>query len=101
MTNSSSNDEEHRVISLHGRGRHGPPTPPPPGAGPGPAPEEQGGDDYRHRMIVNLAALGFVVALIAAGIWLADTMAAMRKAQDCVASGRRNCAPIEQPRDRW
>ena len=51
-------------------------------------------DDYRHRMIVNLAAFLFVVLLVCAGYWLADTMARMRKDQDCVLSGRRSCSPI-------
>lgn len=54
-------------------------------------------DDYRHRMITNVAAFGFVLLLVVAGFWLADTMASMRKNQDCVLSGRRNCAPIEGP----
>ena len=58
-------------------------------------------DDYRHRMIVNLAAFVFVVALIGAGLWLADTMAQIRKNQDCVLSGRRNCSPVEAIRNRW
>lgn len=60
-------------------------------------------DDYRHRMLVNLAAFVFVLLLIAAGYWLADTMARMRKDQDCVLSGRRGCSPInvEIPRNRW
>jgi hypothetical protein len=58
-------------------------------------------DDYRHRMIVNVFAFVFVAALIGAGIWLADTMAAMRKNQDCVLSGRRGCTPVEFSKDRW
>ena len=58
-------------------------------------------DDYRHRMIVNLTAFFVVAVLIGIGIWLADTMAAMRKNQDCVLSGRRNCAPVETSKDRW
>jgi hypothetical protein len=58
-------------------------------------------DDYRHRMLMNVAAFAFIIALIGAGLWLADTMAAMRKNQDCVLSGRRGCAPIEVNRDRW
>lgn len=58
-------------------------------------------DDYRHRMITNAVAFAFVLALIGAGLWLADTMAAMRKSQDCVMQGRRNCAPVEVPRDRF
>jgi len=53
-------------------------------------------DDYRHRMIVNLAGLAAVVLLAFAGVWLADHLAAMRKTQDCVLSGRRNCATLEQ-----
>lgn len=58
-------------------------------------------DDYRHRMIVNAIAFVFVIGLIAAGLWLADTMAAMRKNQDCVLSGRRGCTPVEVTKDRW
>ena len=58
-------------------------------------------DDYRHRMIVNVVAFIFVIGLIAAGLWLADTMAAMRKNQDCVLSGRRGCTPVEVTKDRW
>jgi hypothetical protein len=58
-------------------------------------------DDYRHRMIVNAAAFLFVAALIGAGLWLAQTMAELRRNQDCVISGRRNCAPIEVNKDRF
>jgi hypothetical protein len=58
-------------------------------------------DDYRHRMVVNVVAFFFVIGLIAAGLWLADTMAAMRKNQDCVLSGRRGCTPVEVTKDRW
>lgn len=59
-------------------------------------------DDYRHRMIVNVAAFVFVIALIGAGLWLADTMAKMRRNQDCVLSGRRGCSPVEiAPTDRY
>lgn len=60
-------------------------------------------DDYRHRMIVNLVAFLFVIFLVCVGYWLADTMARLRKDQDCVLSGRRGCTPvgIEIPRNRW
>ena len=47
----------------------------------------EGADDYRHRMLINAAALLFVAALIGAGLWIADTMAQMRKNQDCVLVG--------------
>lgn len=58
-------------------------------------------DDYRHRMWMNVAGFVALALLVGAGLWIADTMAAMRKNQDCVLSGRRNCAPIEAHRDRW
>jgi hypothetical protein len=51
-------------------------------------------DDYRHRMMVNTAAFVFVLALIGAGLWLADSMAQWRRNQDCVLAGHRNCVPI-------
>jgi hypothetical protein len=52
-------------------------------------------DDFRHRTIVNLLAFTVIVMLTAAGVWLADSLAALRKTQDCVLSGRRNCAMID------
>ena len=52
-------------------------------------------DNYRHRMMVNFAALAVTVALACAGIWLAIQIADMRKNQDCYLSGRRNCTPID------
>jgi hypothetical protein len=55
-------------------------------------------DDFRHRMLANLAALAFTVALTAIGIWLAMSIADMRKTQDCVLMGRRDCAHISTPR---
>ena len=55
----------------------------------------RGEDDYRHRMMVNLAALGFTAVLAIAGVWLVMQLADLRKNQDCVLSGRRNCAPID------
>jgi|DewCreStandDraft_4_1066084.scaffolds.fasta_scaffold27140_5 hypothetical protein len=51
-------------------------------------------DDYRHRMIMNLAGLAATIVLIVIGIWLADSMAQLRKDQDCVLTGRRDCAAL-------
>lgn len=51
-------------------------------------------DDYRHRQITNLAALVVCVLLIVGGIWLANKIAELRRDQDCVLAGRRNCAQI-------
>jgi len=54
-------------------------------------------DEFRHRMIVNVIAFGFVAMLVVAALWLADALATMRKDQDCVLSGRRGCSPVETP----
>jgi hypothetical protein len=51
-------------------------------------------DDFRHRMLANLAAFAFTVVLVAIGIWLAMSIADLRKTQDCVLMGRRDCARI-------
>jgi hypothetical protein len=59
--------------------------------------EEDGNIDYRHRMLMNVIAVVIVSVLITAGVWIADTIAAMQKAQDCALQGRQNCAPIEVP----
>jgi hypothetical protein len=61
------------------------------GVGPEP-PEDQG-----NRNVENAVMLGFFAVLVAAGIWLLGTMADLRKAQDCAAQGRRNCAVIDVP----
>ncbi len=55
-------------------------------------------DDYWHRMLVNTAALLFVAGLIGAGLWLAQSLVDLRREQDCVLAGHRNCAPLEMSR---
>ena len=55
-------------------------------------------DDFRHRMLANIAAFAFTLALTAIGIWLAMSIADLRKTQDCVLMGRRDCAHISTPR---
>jgi hypothetical protein len=57
-------------------------------------------ENYRHRMMVNVGAFLFVVLLIGAALWLVDTMAEMRKNQDCVLAGHRGCTPIDLDRTR-
>jgi hypothetical protein len=100
---SSSPSNEPRVVSFR-RGRAGAQKP---ASGPPPVDDlakyerQADGDDYRHRMMVNVGAFLFVVALIGAGLWLADTMADLRRNQDCVLSGRRGCSPVEVTKDRW
>jgi hypothetical protein len=59
-------------------------------------------DDYRHRMFINLVAMGFTGLLIVAGIWLAMSLVTLRKDQDCVLMGLRSCAAVDGPAaERW
>lgn len=51
-------------------------------------------DDFRHRMLANIAAFAFTVALTAIGIWLAMSIADLRRTQDCVLMGRHDCVRI-------
>jgi hypothetical protein len=93
--NRSSSDEEGRVVSF----RRGRPVAHPPVETPvedlAKYQGKESPEDYRDRMITNVAAFVFLVVLVGAGYWLADTMANNRKNEDCAASGRRNCVPIE------
>ena len=59
--------------------------------------EEDRHINYRHRMLMNIIAVVIVSILVGAGVWLADTIADMEKAQDCALQGRQNCAPIAMP----
>jgi hypothetical protein len=59
--------------------------------------EEDANVDYRHRMVMNIIAVVIVTLLVGVGVWIADTIGDMEKAQDCVMQGRQNCAPIEVP----
>ncbi|WP_213770625.1 hypothetical protein [Bradyrhizobium sp. dw_78] len=54
-------------------------------------------DDFRQRMLTNIAGFAFVVALTAIGIWLVMSIADLRRTQDCVLLGRRDCVQITTP----
>jgi len=97
----SSPDSEHRVLKFRHRPAARRPLPPSPIDDL--AKHARGGesDDYRHRMLVNAAAFVFVAALIGAGLWLVNSLAELRRNQDCALSGRRNCAPIEVNKGRF
>ena len=60
-----------------------------------------GPDDYRHRMMVNAVAFLFLACLVGAGLWIAESMAELRHKEDCVLSGRVNCAPITVDKARF
>lgn len=61
-------------------------------------PEDDAGD-YRQRMLANIAAFAFTMALLAIGIWLTMSIAQLRRTQDCVLMGRHDCVQIAVPHD--
>ena len=52
-------------------------------------------DDARDRRITNIFLLTFFALVVGAGIWLVNAMIDQRQVDNCVAQGRRNCAPID------
>jgi len=59
--------------------------------------KEKGHGDSENRALTNVYLLVFFLLLVGIGVWLADALVTARKADDCIASGRRNCTPIEVP----
>ena len=51
----------------------------------------------RERRIGNIVLLGFFIAVVVAGAWLANAMVEHRAIDNCLAQCRRNCAPVEAP----
>jgi hypothetical protein len=54
-------------------------------------------DDWHHRMKMNAVAAVVLGLLIWSGYWLFDTIAEMRKNQDCALIGRSNCTRLNLP----
>lgn len=63
--------------------------------------EQPGPDKYvetaRDRWIANAVLLFLLVLIVGGGIWLANAMYDQRVLDDCVAQGRRDCAPMDVP----
>ena len=51
----------------------------------------------RDRRATNIFLLVMFVVIAGGGIWLAKAMVDARRADECIATGRRNCNPIEVP----
>jgi hypothetical protein len=51
----------------------------------------------RDRRATNIFLLVMFALVAGGGIWLARAMVDARKADECIATGRRNCTPIEVP----
>jgi hypothetical protein len=51
----------------------------------------------RERRNANLILLAIFVAIVGGGLWLGNALLDARRADECMASGRRNCAPVAAP----
>jgi len=49
------------------------------------------------RRLINILIVGFILFVLGAGLWLGDALLASRQMDECMSSGRRNCAPITVP----
>jgi hypothetical protein len=58
-------------------------------------PDRDPGEAGRRRA---LAAILFLIVLIAGGVWLADALQRESAREDCLASGRRDCAALRSDR---
>jgi hypothetical protein len=54
-------------------------------------------DEERDRRAANIFLLVAAVLLVGIGVWLANALVDARRADECMSSGRRNCAPIDAP----
>jgi hypothetical protein len=68
---------------------------PAPTTGPAPPPTKRRKKNDRAFLVML-----FILALAAASWFLANKFVAMSKIQDCVMSGRKNCAQVDDPNPR-
>jgi hypothetical protein len=54
-------------------------------------------DEARDRRAANIFLAIAGVVIVGIGIWLGNALVAARKADECMATGRRNCNPVEVP----
>jgi hypothetical protein len=47
------------------------------------------------RRLANIVLVIVLLVLVGGGIWLVNAMFEQRMIDDCLAQGRRNCAPID------
>jgi hypothetical protein len=61
---------------------------------------EDGEDGADQRRSAALIGLIIILALAIAGVWLVRELREKSRLEDCLMSGRTNCAPIEVPSSR-
>ncbi len=98
-------DDDHRVLkfqrpapeppSAHSTATRGNDTPSDPVLRDAPMRDpRRASDNYRQRIIANLAAAAFAIILAAIGVWLATSLTHMRQTQDCAMMGLRDCSRV-------
>jgi hypothetical protein len=58
---------------------------------------QNGDDETDQRRSAALIGLIIILALAIAGVWLVRELREKSQLEDCLMSGRTNCAPIEAP----
>jgi flagellar biogenesis protein FliO len=61
---------------------------------------QNGDDEADQRRSAALIGLIIILALAIAGVWLVRELRQKSALEDCLMSGRTNCAPIETPSHR-
>lgn len=61
-------------------------------------PSQEDKDAQTRRDTVNLLAVIICLVILILGFWLVNRLWEMKKLQDCIFAGRRDCAPIETTR---
>ena len=51
----------------------------------------------RERRNANLILFAIFVVIVGGGLWLGNALLDARRADECMASGRRNCTPVAAP----
>ena len=62
------------------------------------AKKPESADEQEGRVTSSLAGLAFVLALVIVGLLLVRVLKKQSELEDCLMSGRTNCAPIETTR---
>jgi hypothetical protein len=60
-------------------------------------PSQDGDDEADQRRSAALIGLIIILVLAIAGVWLVRELREKSRLEDCLMSGRTNCAPIETP----
>jgi hypothetical protein len=51
----------------------------------------------RERRNANLILFAIFAVVVGGGLWLGNALLDARRADECMASGRRNCTPVAAP----